>query len=167
MDDRIDRLLHQWSAERPELDCSGLDVVARVQDVAKILRHCEDEALEALDLKMSEYDVLTALRRQGAPFRMLATELARESLLSSGAMTHRIDRLSSRGLVARSDDPEDRRTVWVSLTSVGKQLVDRALEARLCLVENHVAGLSAEERRALSSGLRKVMAAATRDRIGA
>jgi DNA-binding MarR family transcriptional regulator len=93
---------------------------------------------------------------------MLATELARESLLSSGAMTHRIDRLSKRGLVMRSSDPEDRRAVWVSLTDEGKQLVDRALEARLGLVEYHVAGLSAEERRSLSSGLRKVMAAATR-----
>ena len=76
MNDRIDRLLAQWSAERPELDCSGLDVVARVQAVAKALRRSEDEALEALALKMWEYDVLSALRRQGRPYRLPATELA-------------------------------------------------------------------------------------------
>jgi len=159
MADRIDRLVNQWLAERPELDCSGLDVVARVQDVAKKLRRVEDETLEALNLKMSEYDVLTALRRHGRPYQLTATQLARESLLSSGAMTHRIDRLEERGLVERETDPDDRRGVLVRLTDEGRELVDKALEARLHLADAQIASLTPEERQAISVGLRKVMAA--------
>jgi len=157
MDDRIDRLLGQWSAERPELDCSGLDVVARVQDVAKMLRRNEDEALEGLDVRMWEYDVLSALRRQGEPFQMAATALARESLLSSGAMTNRIDRLEERGLVSRQADPTDRRGVCVRLSSAGRALVDQAIEARLCVADEQLAGLTRGERLAVSSGLRKIL----------
>lgn len=160
MADRIDRLVTQWLTERPELDCSGLDVVARVQDVAKMLRRIEDETLESLNLKMTEYDVLTALRRQGRPYQLTASELARESLLSSGAMTHRIDRLEERGLVEREPDPADRRGVLVRLTDEGRELVDRALEARLHLADAQIATLTPEERQAISVGLRKVMAAA-------
>lgn len=160
MPDRIDKLLSQWSAERPELDCSGLDVVARVQDAAKMLRRDEDRELSRIGLKMWEYDVLSALRRQGSPYRMAATELARESLLSSGAMTNRVDRLAARGLVVRSADPEDRRGVHVALTAAGRQLIDQAIETRLQLADEQVAGLTGAERAALSSGLRKVLSAA-------
>jgi DNA-binding MarR family transcriptional regulator len=156
MIDRIDRLLGQWSAERPELDCSGLDVVARVQDMAKILRRSENGALDGLGLKMWEYDVLSALRRQGRPYRMPATELARESLLSSGAMTNRINRLEQRGLVARQADPDDRRGVLVGLTHVGRQLVDEAIEARLGVANDQLSGLTLQERNAISQGLRKI-----------
>jgi DNA-binding MarR family transcriptional regulator len=158
MKDRIDRLLNQWSEERPELDCSGLDVVARVQDVAKFLRRSEDEALDSMGLKMWEYDVLSALRRQGRPYRMPATELARESLLSSGAMTNRIDRLEERGLVERNPDPEDRRGVLVNLTNAGRELVDDAIEARLAAADEQLSGLSRKERHAISHGLRKISA---------
>ena len=108
---------------------------------------------------MSEYDVLTALRRQGRPYQLTASELARESLLSSGAMTHRIDRLEERGLVEREADPDDRRGVLVRLTEVGLELVDKALEARLNLADAQIATLTPEERQAISLGLRKVMAA--------
>ena len=156
MNDRIDRLLEQWSEERPELDCSGLDIVARVQDLAKLLRRSEDEALESMGLKMWEYDVLSALRRQGRPYRLPASELARESLLSTGAMTNRIDRLEERELVARETDLEDRRSVLVRLTPAGKRLVDDAIEARLNVADQQLAELSESERKTLSYGLRKI-----------
>ena len=104
-------------------------------------------------------DVLTALRRQGRPYQLTASELARESLLSSGAMTNRIDRLEERGLVEREADPDDRRGVLVRLTEVGLELVDKALEARLSLADAQIASLTPEERQAISLGLRKVMAA--------
>ncbi len=159
--DRVDKLLGQWSAQRPELDCSGLDVVARVQDAAKMLRRNEDAALHALGLKMWEYDVLSALRRQGAPFRLPATELARESLLSTGAMTHRIDRLEERGLVSRASDPEDRRSVLVALTRAGQELTDQAVEARLVAAERQLSRLAGAERAALAHGLRKLVLSET------
>lgn len=156
MNDRIDRLLEQWSEERPELDCSGLDVVARVQEVAKMLRRTEDEALDALDLHMWEYDVLSALRRQGKPFTLPATALAKESLLSSSAMTNRIDRLEKRKLVAREPDPDDRRGVLIQLTAAGQRLVDQAIEARLGIANEQLSALSSRERNAVSAGLRKI-----------
>ncbi len=156
MDDRIDRLLDQWITERPELNASSLDVVARVQELAKLLRRDEDEALAGLDLKMWEYDVLSALRRQGRPYSLPASELARETLLSSGAMTNRIDRLEQRALVKRDVDPDDRRGIQVSLTKAGNALIDSALEARLALADKQIALLSTAERDALTASLRKV-----------
>ena len=87
---------------------------------------------------------------------MPATELARESLLSSGAMTNRIDRLEDRGLVEREPDPDDRRGVLVELTEAGRALVDKAIEARLGVANAQLANLTGRERRAISSGLRKI-----------
>ncbi len=159
MNDRIDRLLAQWSAERPELDCSGLDVVARVQDLAKMLRRNENDALRTLDLKMVEYDVLSSLRRQGRPYSLPASYLARESLLSTGAMTNRIDRLEEKGLVSRAEDPRDRRSVLVTLTPAGRELVDRAIEARLKVANHQLAELTSQERQDISRGLRKISTA--------
>ncbi len=155
--DRVDKLVDQWAAARPELDVSGLDVVARVQDAAKLLRRNEDTALHALGLQMWEYDVISALRRQGAPYHLPATELARQSLLSSGAMTNRIDRLEERGLVRRVADAGDRRVVLVALTEAGQQLADRAVEARLVSAESQLSRLSSGERRVLAQGLRKLI----------
>jgi len=159
MTDRIDKLLGQWSEERPELDCSGLDVVARVQDAAKMLRREENRALERLDLQMWEYDVLSVLRRQGRPYQLSASELAHESLLSSGAMTNRIDRLEVRGLVHRMQDPDDRRSIQVRLTLAGRRLMQDAIEARLQVANDQLAKLSKQERKDLSAGLRKIVVA--------
>jgi DNA-binding MarR family transcriptional regulator len=157
MQDRVDRLLGQWSRERPELDCTGLGVVARVQILAKILEREAESALHPLGLKMWEYDVLSALRRQGDRCLMSATRLAKESMLSSGAMTNRIDRLKSRGLVLREPDPSDRRGVLVMLTAAGKVLIDKAIHARLGAADGQLSMLNSDERVAISDGLRKVM----------
>lgn len=156
MDDPVDKLINQWAHERPELDCSSLSVVVRVLFLAKIFRQSAERALAVLDLKLWEYDVLSALRRQGPPFQLPATGLARASMLTSGAMTNRIDRLEARGLVARATDPADRRGVNVRLTERGRALTDAAIEARLTAANGQLEALSLEERRAVSAGLRKV-----------
>ena len=101
MADRIDNLVDQWMGQRPDLDSSALDIVARVQELAKLLRRDEDNRLAALKLKMWEYDVLSTLRRQGEPYALPASKLAKETMLSSGAMTNRVDRLEQRKLVTR------------------------------------------------------------------
>ena len=150
-------MVDQWGEERPELDASGLDVVTRVQDAARMLRRNEDEALKRLDLQMWEYDVLSALRRQGEPFCLPATELARQSLLSGGAMTNRIDKLKDRGLVDREADERDRRVVLVRLTTAGRELADKAIEARLSAADSQLDHLSKAERTTLASGLRKLL----------
>jgi DNA-binding MarR family transcriptional regulator len=159
VEDQVDRLLEQWAQERPELDCSRLSVVVRVLLLAKVFRQSAEKALAPLDLKLWEYDVLSALRRQGPPFQLPATELARASMLTSGAMTNRIDRLEGRGLVVRMPDAADRRGVNVRLTDAGRRLTDAAIEARLTAANGQLEMLSAQERRAVSDSLRKIFVA--------
>jgi DNA-binding MarR family transcriptional regulator len=159
MEDQVDRLLSQWANERPELDWSGLSVVVRVLFLSKVFRQSAERALAPLKLKLWEYDVLSALRRQGPPFQLPATALARASMLTTGAMTNRIDRLEERGLVIREMEPSDRRGVNVRLTTRGRELTDAALEARFNAANEQLQILSAAERRAVSDGLRKVLMA--------
>ena len=129
--DNVDTILDQWSEERPELDAAALGIVVRVMSLSRTFSRQAAGALEPLDLELWEYDVLSALRRQGQPYALPATRLARESELSSSAMTNRIDRLEDRGLVARQPDAEDRRSVVVILTSAGRRLIDEAIRFRL------------------------------------
>jgi DNA-binding MarR family transcriptional regulator len=167
MEDPVDKLLSQWAHERPELDCSSLSVVVRVLFLAKVFRQNAERALAPLNLKLWEYDVLSALRRQGPPFQLPATGLARASMLTTGAMTNRIDRLEERGLVGRATDPSDRRGVNVRLTDPGRQLTDAAIEARLTAANGQLEALSVAERRAVSEGLRKVFLSVGPDVTGA
>ncbi|NUQ13226.1 MAG: MarR family transcriptional regulator, partial [Gemmatimonadaceae bacterium] len=125
----------------------------------KILRRDAENALAEQGLKLWEYDVLSVLRRQGPPFRLPATALARAALLTSGAMTNRIDRLESRGLVSRGEDPADRRGVMVSLTDKGQRLTDAAIEARLRAADRQLGALTPAERSTVADGLRKVFLA--------
>jgi DNA-binding MarR family transcriptional regulator len=111
-------------------------------------------ALEPLDLELWEYDVLSALRRQGKPFALPATGLARETNLSSGAMTNRIDRLETRGLVRRRPDRRDRRGVIVSLSAKGRKLIDTAIQHRLDSAKESLQSLSAAQQRELARLLR-------------
>lgn len=155
--DSIDAILDQWSAERPELDTAPLGVVIRVMSLHRSFSRQATAALEPLDLELWEYDVLSALRRQGDPFGLPATRLARESELSSGAMTNRIDRLEERGLVRREPDPVDRRSVLVLLTAAGQAIIDRAISCRLEAAREQLGCLSTRERRQLSDLLRRVV----------
>ncbi len=155
--DSVDKLLEQWREERPELDVSGLGLVVRVELLAKRFKRGTAEGLAALGVKPWEYDVLSALRRQGPPYELPATELARSSLLTTGAMTTRIDQLEARGLVRRERDPDDRRGVRVVLTATGVSLVDEAFRARLAVAESSLDGLRNRDRRAVEAGLRKLM----------
>jgi DNA-binding MarR family transcriptional regulator len=152
--DPIDEILDQWSDERPDLDTASLGVVIRVMTLYRSLRREATRALEPLDLELWEYDVLSALRRQGSPYVLPATRLARETDLSSGAMTNRIDRLESRGLVRRRPDRSDRRGVNVSLTAKGRKLIDKAIQYRLDSARDSLRALSPAQQRELARLLR-------------
>jgi len=158
--DTVDRLLSQWHSERPDLDVSELGIAVRIEMLAKLMRRNTAEGLTSVGLKPWEYDVLSALRRQGEPYELPTTELARASLLTSGAMTTRIDQLEKRGLVRREPDPVDRRGVRVGLTRKGRALVDRAIEARLEAAESGVSCLSRKERASVQAVLRKMLLSA-------
>lgn len=158
--DAIDEILDQWSEERPDLDTTSLGVVIRVMTLYRSLSRQATRALEPLDLELWEYDVLSALRRQGAPYALPATRLARETDLSSGAMTNRIDRLESRGFVRRRQDRNDRRGVNVSLTAKGRKLIDRAILHRLESAKDSLEALDAEQQHELGQLLRTAVLAA-------
>jgi len=154
--DVVDDILDQWFEERPELDTSSLGVVIRVMSLNRAFLRQAGEALEPLDLEVFEYDVLSALRRQGRPYALPATVLAAETGLSSGAMTNRIDKLEAREMVRRRPDKSDRRAVVVSLTPAGKQAIDAAIQSRLAAADDSLQGISSKERNDLSALLRKV-----------
>lgn len=154
--DSIDLLLDQWRAERPEQDTSGLSIVVRVQALSQEFRRGAEHALAELDLTLWEYDVLSALRRQGGSFELAATELARETRLSAGAMTNRIDKLESKGYVRRRSDPDDRRGVLVSLTRSGRKAIDAAIQSRFELANRQIGALSELERNRLAGLLRQL-----------
>lgn len=154
--DAVDDILEQWSEERPELDAASLGVVIRVMALYRVFYRQATAALKPLGIELFEYDVLSALRRQGKPFELAATVLARETGLSTGAMTNRIDKLEDRGLVTRRSDPRDRRSVVVSLSREGRKLIDAAIELRFEAAEGSLQELTRAERRRLADLLRKL-----------
>lgn len=157
--DVIDALQSDWSQQRPDLDSEPMGVILRIQALAKMLGDQTAMRLQAFDLQWWQYDVLSALRRQGKPFVMAATELADTTMLTSGAMTNRIDRLESEGLVRRLKDDNDRRRVLVQLTRKGLKLIEDAAEARFDVAMDALVGLSESQRESLNSLLRLVMKA--------
>jgi DNA-binding MarR family transcriptional regulator len=157
--DSVDRLVEQWRKERPELDVSSLALAVRIDMIAKLLRRDTARSLAREGLKTWEYDVLSALRRHGPPYKLPATVLAKASLLTSGAMTTRIDHLEKQGLVRRKRDPDDRRGVQVVLTRKGLRVIDDAIQARLEVAKTSAERLSPTERAAVEGGLRKLLLA--------
>ena len=157
--DAIDDIHDQWSEERPELNTAPLGVVIRVMALYRRFSREAALALEPLGLELWEYDVLSALRRQGKPFALPASGLARETDLSTGAMTNRIDGLEDRGLVSRAADEDDRRSVIVRLTAAGRKAIDEAILYRLEAAKESLSALKAGERRQLADLLRSVVLA--------
>ena len=125
--DQIDHILNQWQHEAPALDVSSLAVVGRILQLARLLEKRREAILADFELNLWSFDMLATLRRQGPPYRLKPTELYGMLLLSSGAMTNRIDRLEKQGLVTRLRDPEDRRGVIVELTPQGIERTDQAM----------------------------------------
>jgi DNA-binding MarR family transcriptional regulator len=157
MKDQVDRILEQWDDERPDLDASGLRVLSRVVRLGKHIDADLRRSLAPFGLDTSSFDVLAALRRQGEPYSLSPTELRRAAMLSSGAMTNRIDRLEERSLVERSADPNDRRALRVHLTPEGLSLIDQALEIRFGSAEELVSRLADDELEQLARLLRKLL----------
>lgn len=157
--DRVDRLRAEWARERPEIDTSPVAVVARIGRAARYLDTGMDDYFARHGISRPSWDILATLRRSGPPFRMSPTELYRAVMRTSGAMTRRIDTLERAGWVARTQDPEDRRGIVVTLTAEGLALVDSLAEGH---VENErllLAVLNDGEQQALADLLRKLLLA--------
>jgi DNA-binding MarR family transcriptional regulator len=124
------------------------------------VRALAEQAIEAVlsefDLTLANFDVLASLRRAGKPYQRTPTELASSTLLTSGGMTFRLDRVEDAGLVERVPSSEDRRVTYARLTSEGLRVVEAAMTAHIANEERLLSGLTAEERRTLSQLLRKL-----------
>lgn len=131
-----------------------MHVLSRVTRLALHLDRARKEAFADHDLEPSEFDVLSALRRSGEPYQLSPGALVQETLVTSGTMTNRVDRLVSKGLVERLPDPADRRGIQVKLSRSGLAAVDGALDALLAHETDLLAGLSAEEATSLADALR-------------
>lgn len=155
--DDVDRLLADWGRERSDLDLSPMAVLSRVTRLSRLLDLARQEAFGAHAVVAWEFDVLAALRRAGEPYQLSPGRLLRETLVTSGTMTNRVDRLVGRGLVRRSPAPTDRRGVLVGLTDAGREVVDGALESLLKHESELLDGLDRKQREQLSGLLRALL----------
>ena len=154
--DRIDRLLFEWQAERPELDATAMAVVGRLLSIGRLLEARANTALKPLGLHYTDLDVLATLRRGGEPYRRTPTELRDSVLITSGAMTACLDRLERNGLIGRIADKADRRSSAAQLTATGKTLIDEAIAVRFDEAADALTALSATERTHLAALLKKL-----------
>jgi DNA-binding MarR family transcriptional regulator len=155
--DIVDELLDQWATERPKMNVSSLGIVVRVQMLGKLLQQRTGDALKRHGLKHWEYDVLSVLIRQGGKCEMPATEIARAAMLTTGAMTTRVDGLAARGFVKRRQAESDRRSVLVRLTAKGKSVVNAAIDSRLQDANMALAKIPLKERRQMAASLRHLL----------
>ena len=163
--DRLDSIMAAWKRERPELDPSPMGIIGRVFQLSKVLEQRLDDVFAKHGIGTWAFDVLAALRRSGEPYRQSPTALFSQLLLSSGAMTNRIDRLENAGLVERVADPNDRRGVLVQLTTTGIELVNSIMPEHLQNEEKILSGLTAAERKQLAGLLRKLILAQDTDAV--
>jgi DNA-binding MarR family transcriptional regulator len=155
--DEIDRIVEQWNQERPDLDVSPTHTLQRITRLSLLQAVSFARVFARYGVSFGEYLVLAALRRAGPPYRMNPTKLFNSVILSSGAMTNRLDRLEELGLVERQPDPTDRRGRLVALTDRGRELVDAAVVDHLENEQRLLGALDAGEREQLAELLRKLL----------
>lgn len=138
--DRVDTIVQEWRRERPDLDVSPIAVIGRLHRLAAALTRELALVYARFDLGEGEFDVLAALRRAGDPFERNPKDLAEHTMVTTGAMTKRLDRLEAAGLVSRRRSATDGRSRVVGLTPAGRDLIDRAIEAHVAN-EHRLVGL--------------------------
>jgi DNA-binding MarR family transcriptional regulator len=156
--DEVERLVAAWRRERPDLDVEPLAVLSRVSRLARHLDRARRAAFAEHGVEAFEFDVLAALRRAGRPYELSPGELLVQTLVASGTMTNRLDRLERRGFVRRRPDPHDGRSVRVRLTRRGRATVDAVLGDLLDRERDLLAGLDRRQRQILAGLLRTVLA---------
>ncbi len=152
--DEVDRIVEAWRRERPELDVEPLQVLSRVSRLARHLDLARKQAFATSGLESWEFDVLSALRRSGRPYELSPKALLQQTLVSSGTMTNRIDRLATRKLVERRTDPTDGRGIRVRMTDEGRVRVDRAIDQLMVNEAELLRQLSPAEQHQLAGLLR-------------
>jgi DNA-binding MarR family transcriptional regulator len=151
--DHVARIQAEWRAERPDLDTSPQGIIGRLHRIANQLTAELTLLYGKYGLTEGEFDVLAALRRAGAPYERAPGEIALHTMVTTGAVTKRVDRLEAAGLVRRRRSDADGRGRVVRLTPAGRRLIDKAFTAHMANEERLLGGLSAAEREQLESVL--------------
>ncbi len=154
--DSVDDIVDAWERERPEIDFAPMKVLSRVWRLSKHLDRTRRAAFVTSELESWEFDVLSALRRAGSPFQLSPKSLLEQTLVSSGTMTNRIDRMAQRGLVERRTDPNDGRGILVSMTEDGRRRVDAAITELVTAEAELLARLSKSDQERIAALLRKL-----------
>lgn len=129
--DAVDAILGQWRKERPDLDTSPMGPIGRLKRCSALLQRKLDTVFTEFGMTSWEFDVLAALRRSGSPYCLAPTTLFSTLMITSGTMTHRLQRLETVGWVERVPNCNDARSMLVQLTPAGLALIDRAVEAHV------------------------------------
>jgi DNA-binding MarR family transcriptional regulator len=159
MENRVQRLVGQWARERPDLDVATMATVARLLTVGQLAGASIERLAGAHGVTREEGDVLFSLRRAGAPYRLLPSQLSAALLVSSGTMTGRLDRLEARGMIRRVPSPTDRRSVLIELTPAAVAVVDRVITEHVAREAEFLAPLTDRDRATLDRLLDKLLAA--------
>ncbi len=154
--DAVDRIVGQWNTVRPDIDNSPIQVIGRISRLSRLIDRRLAENFARFDLEDWMYDVLATLRRSGEPYELHAGDLMRQSMVTTGAITNRIDRLEQRGLVERAAS-SDRRKVIVRLTKQGFDTVEKVVDPHLAAEREILAGLSEREQHDLARLLRTTL----------
>ncbi|EGR0187895.1 MarR family transcriptional regulator [Vibrio cholerae] len=155
--DKVDAILAQWRSVRPDLDCSSMGVVGQLRQTNGIWKTKLDQVFDGFGLSCIEFDILATIRRNDR--EITPTELYQTLMLSSGAISTRIEQLVQRGLVQRVASEQDRRSCKVTLTEQGIELVDQALNAHVANVDGMLSVLTEQERKQLGQLLKKILLA--------
>jgi DNA-binding MarR family transcriptional regulator len=155
--DSVDRIIQAWAERDPRLDASPLEVVGRLLLCAAHLERAIVAALRPFGLSFGDFDVLNTLRRRGDDEGTNPRDLTQSSLITSGAMTSRLDRLEQAGLIERKPDPADRRGVLVQLTEQGERLAEESLHAVIAADEDFLEPLSSRQRDSVAAALKQLL----------
>ena len=157
--DHVDRIRTEWARERPDLDVSPVEVIGRLHRLAAALTVELETVFRQHGLGEGDFDVLAALRRVGAPFERRPSEIAEHTMVTTGAVTKRLDRLEAAGLVQRRASETDGRGRVVALTPRGRDVIDEAFADHVANEQRLVSSLPAADRAALERILRSWLAA--------
>ncbi len=155
--DAVDRITNQWNAVRPDIDVSPINVIGRVSRLSRLVDRHLAENFVRYGIENWMYDVLATLRRSGEPYELTAGELVRQTMVTSGAITNRIDRLEQRGLVERTRSKDDRRKVIMRLTTQGLELVDDIVFTHMATEREILAALTPRQQHDLARYLRTAL----------
>ncbi|WP_019147548.1 MarR family winged helix-turn-helix transcriptional regulator [Timonella senegalensis] len=157
--DKVSHIQEQWRVERPDIDSSPVGVVGRVHRLGNYLRREILAVYREHGLGEGEFDILATLRRRGAPFTMLPTDLGRQTMVTSGGISKQLDRLEASGLVERSVSSDDARKRLVTLTAKGKSVIDAAYTEHMENEARLLTDLDPADREALEGILGRWLAA--------